>query len=83
MRRSTASNVCRVNDIKPEMYWAVKIISQPYYLAIRHITASIAPDALVVCPVSDLVDDTGGRDAPKTRFIAWLSLTSLFGVPVP
>ena len=45
-------------------------------------TASMEPEALVVCPVNGLVDDTGGT-SPKRRIMAWLSLTSLLGVPVP
>ena len=57
--------------------------TKPFCKASMQITASTDPDALVVCPVSDLVDETGGICSPNRRFIAWLSLTSLLGVPVP
>lgn len=46
-------------------------------------TVSMAPDALVVCPVKALVEETGGTRSPKSRSMAALSLASLLGVPVP
>ena len=56
---------------------------KPWRMANRQITASMLPDALVVWPVRDLVDDTGGTFSPKTLCKAALSLASLLGVPVP
>ena len=47
------------------------------------ITASMAPDALVVCPVNDFVDENSGRLGANSRLIAVPSLSSLLGVPVP
>ena len=55
----------------------------PWRMANKQITDSILPDALVVWPVRDLVDDTGGTFSPKTLRKATLSLASLLGVPVP
>ncbi len=52
-------------------------------IANKHITASIAPDALVVCPVNALVDEYRGHLVVHKRFIEVSSLESLFGVPVP
>ena len=46
-------------------------------------TASMEPEALVVCPVNGFVDDTGGMLSPNSRRIARLSLRSLLEVPVP
>lgn len=48
-----------------------------------HITDSIDPDALVVWPVNDLVEEKSGRLYPQIRSIAASSHASLFGVPVP
>ena len=55
----------------------------PFCMAKRHITVSMLPDALVVCPVNDLVDENGGIRSPKTRLNASISVWSLFGVAVP
>ena len=56
---------------------------KPFCKARMQNTASMEPEALVVCPVNGLVDDTGGTFSPKSRIMAWLSLASLLGVPVP
>ena len=57
--------------------------TKPCCMARRQKTALMEPEALVVCPVKGLVDDTGGTAEPKIRLIAALSEVSLLGVPVP
>ena len=47
------------------------------------ITDSIPPEALVVCPVADLVELTQGIESPKSLAMAIPSEASLFIVPVP
>ena len=56
---------------------------KPCCKAKRQMTASMLPEALVVCPVKALVDEMWGRLSPKTRRSAALSVTSLLGVAVP
>ena len=57
--------------------------TKPSYIARMQITASTEPDALVVCPVKDFVDDTAGIFSGNSLLRAALSLASLLGVPVP
>ena len=52
-------------------------------IASRHATASVAPAAPTRCPVTPLVDVTGGADSPNTLRIASASAASLSGVEVP
>lgn len=39
----------------------------PFCIARMQNTASIEPEALVVCPVNGFVDDMGGMLSPKSR----------------
>ena len=54
-----------------------------FCIASIQITASIDPEADVVCPVNAFVLEISGISSPKIRISAWLSVMSLFGVPVP
>src|SRR5262249_37576166 len=52
-------------------------------IASRQATASAAPAAPIMCPVTPFVDVTGGADSPNTLRIASASAASLSGVDVP
>lgn len=56
---------------------------KPCCKASRHITVSIDPDALVVCPVNAFVEEKAGICVPHILSIAASSDASLLGVPVP
>lgn len=66
-----------------EMLTPILLGLTPLAIDRRHITASIEPEALVVCPVNGLVEEKSGNSAPHIRSIAASSQISLLGVPVP
>ena len=82
---SLISSTPSVGVIPPSIWFCQPRFAgtKPCFIANRQITVSIPPDALVVCPVNDLVLETRGIHSPNTRFKATPSLWSLFGVPVP
>ena len=53
--------------------------TEPFRIASRHATASVAPAAPIRWPVTPLVDVTGGGDSPNTLRIASASAASFNG----